>query len=528
MPTLAETDQETQIASPSYSLSPEQIWQLEHFDALENESQPASMGSGYGYSLQLLRVGLPVWLTDMTVICLSLFLGLVVASLVGKQTNHFLAFCSGSLGVYSLCLWSAGVYPGVGVHPARELRQLFRCLVTSTLVIALAVLMLANWRSPYFLMVGVAFVAQLFLFPLGRSLVKGQMRKFGVGVPFYFLGSQDAVQRVCHDMSRFGWTMLKPVGRFSPDPTEEFRGHAPVTSGNKGNNEVAYLADGTELLGSPDELVNKAREKQVHWLFVVGEAPRIETSHRLNGICQAFSEVVWVRPDRSEACAGSSILSCGLASGVRVEESLRRPMPRFQKRLMDVLIAGSFLIVLAPFFCLIAFLVRLSGAGPILYGSTRIGRSGEEFKAWKFRSMVANAKEVLTDYLDANPELQAEWNRNHKLQDDPRITRIGRILRKTSLDELPQLWNVLVGEMSLVGPRPILPDELEKFGTALPDYLRVRPGITGLWQVSGRNKTHYSERLVFASFYVRHWTPWLDMYILMRTIRTVLFCEGAY
>lgn len=142
--------------------------------------------------------------------------------------------------------------------------------------------------------------------------------------------------------------------------------------------------------------------------------------------------------------------------------------------------------------------------------------------------MVPNANQVLQEYLSAHPELQAEWDKDHKLKNDPRITWIGKILRKTSLDELPQLWNVFVGEMSLVGPRPIVTEEINKYGPTFRDYLRVTPGITGLWQISGRNNTTYAERLEYDEFYVRNWSPWMDLYILSRTVRTVILCEGAY
>ena len=142
--------------------------------------------------------------------------------------------------------------------------------------------------------------------------------------------------------------------------------------------------------------------------------------------------------------------------------------------------------------------------------------------------MVCDADAVLQTYLAANPQARAEWERDHKLKRDPRVTWIGRLLRQTSLDELPQLWNVLRGEMSLVGPRPIVDDEIRKYGDVFLEYTRVLPGITGLWQVSGRNNTTYDERVSLDAFYVGNWSVWLDLYILFRTIRVVLLREGAY
>jgi Undecaprenyl-phosphate galactose phosphotransferase WbaP len=196
--------------------------------------------------------------------------------------------------------------------------------------------------------------------------------------------------------------------------------------------------------------------------------------------------------------------------------------------LIDIVVSASVLGLLAPVLLLIAGIIKFSDPGPVLFSHQRIGRGGKSFRAWKFRSMVTHADDILEHYLQVHPELLEEWNRDHKLKDDPRITSIGRLLRKTSMDELPQLWNVLVGEMSLVGPRPIVDAEVDKYGETFREYLRVTPGITGLWQISGRNNTTYAERLAYDEFYVRHWSPWLDIYILLRTIKTVFLCEGAY
>jgi lipopolysaccharide/colanic/teichoic acid biosynthesis glycosyltransferase len=148
--------------------------------------------------------------------------------------------------------------------------------------------------------------------------------------------------------------------------------------------------------------------------------------------------------------------------------------------------------------------------------------------AWKFRSMVQNADEVLCEYLDGHPDFREEWEWNHKLKNDPRITWIGRLLRHTSLDELPQLWNALKQEMSLVGPRPIVQEEIRRYGEDFLLYQMVTPGITGLWQVSGRNNVSYERRISLDSYYVRNWSVWLDLWVLARTIRVVLKGDGAY
>jgi Undecaprenyl-phosphate galactose phosphotransferase WbaP len=215
-------------------------------------------------------------------------------------------------------------------------------------------------------------------------------------------------------------------------------------------------------------------------------------------------------------------------SGIHLQQNLLLPLPRMTKRLLDVVFTLAGGVALLPLLFYIAVAVKMSSRGPVLFSSPRIGRDGRRFKMWKFRSMLINGDAVLEDYFATYPEYREEYEVTHKLRWDPRITRIGRFIRKTSLDELPQLWNVLVGEMSLVGPRPILLEEEVRYGEYYPLYTLVAPGITGLWQVSGRSNTSYGERLQLVAYYVRNWSLWLDIYLLLKTLRIVLFGRGAY
>jgi exopolysaccharide production protein ExoY len=197
------------------------------------------------------------------------------------------------------------------------------------------------------------------------------------------------------------------------------------------------------------------------------------------------------------------------------------------KRILDVGGAVLLGLVFSPLIVIVALLLRWEG-GPIIYRHRRVGRDGKMFECLKFRSMVPNAERVLRDVLEEHPEMKAEWVRDHKLRCDPRVTSLGRFLRRTSLDELPQLWNVLRGEMSLVGPRPIVREELMRYGRCLPVYLSAKPGITGLWQVTGRNNTDYRRRVALDVYYVRKQGLLLDLYILLKTPRVVLGGGGAY
>lgn len=212
---------------------------------------------------------------------------------------------------------------------------------------------------------------------------------------------------------------------------------------------------------------------------------------------------------------------------LRINNNLAKRSARFLKRTMDILGSLMIIVLLSPLLLYLYFAVKKDG-GNVIYGHPRIGRNGKEFKCLKFRSMVVNSKEVLEHLLATDPEAKAEWDKDFKLRNDPRITKIGAFIRRTSLDELPQLFNVLKGEMSLVGPRPIIKDELERYEEDVDYYLMAKPGMTGLWQVSGRNDVDYETRVYFDAWYVKNWSLWNDIAILFKTVNVVLKRDGAY
>lgn len=205
----------------------------------------------------------------------------------------------------------------------------------------------------------------------------------------------------------------------------------------------------------------------------------------------------------------------------------QEPASRISKRLFDIVATLALLAILAPFLLVVALLARRDG-GAALFGHRRIGAHGVPFTCLKFRTMAPNAQDVLAKLLATDPEARAEWERSFKLKHDPRVTPVGRFLRESSLDELPQLFNVLAGDMSLVGPRPIVTEEIARYGEAFHDYARCRPGITGLWQVSGRNDVDYRQRVQLDRSYARQWSFLQDLMLLLRTPLAVLRRRGAY
>lgn len=213
---------------------------------------------------------------------------------------------------------------------------------------------------------------------------------------------------------------------------------------------------------------------------------------------------------------------------LRLKNNLARSWNRYLKIIFDFALTLVGTVAISPILIFIAIWIYKDSPGPVIFKHIRIGKDGREFPYYKFRSMCVDAKEKLAELLENDPVAKAEWERDFKLKNDPRITKSGAFLRKTSLDELPQIFNVLKGEMSLVGPRPVIEEELERYGEYVNDYLMVKPGITGMWQVSGRSDIDYKERVLLDSWYVRNWSVWIDIVMLVKTLKVVLLRKGAY
>lgn len=296
----------------------------------------------------------------------------------------------------------------------------------------------------------------------------------------------------------------------------------------------------TTMIASDSDQPNAARtaaqtwarllsHHQANFLAVASGCGDITTEARLTIMAQRARVPVSLVPTTEAVPALSRRPHYFLSHDVTMlsfPNSLSRPVARIAKRGFDIMASSSLLLLCAPLMLAIAAMVRRDG-GPTLYRHRRVGAGGEPFHCAKFRTMHIKADVVLADILARDPAAAAEWAATQKLRDDPRITPIGHVLRKTSLDELPQLFNVLRGEMSLVGPRPIVTSEIAFYGAHIADYYETRPGITGLWQVSGRSDTSYPRRVQLDVWYVRNWTLWHDIAILLKTIPAVLQKRGA-
>ncbi len=415
--------------------------------------------------------------------------------------------------VYFLVFTAFHLYPGIAANAIEEFRKVLHAVTLFYLLLIVSTFFVKAEDHYSRIAFTLAWVLTLALVPLCRRGVRAVgSRQSWWGVPTVIFGARETGQAMLGVLQAQPTLGLRPIALLHETPLPQ----RPAGTADLFMGEFRHAA----ALG--------ARNRGCYAILAMPELRSTELEEVLNEYSQHFHHVL-VLPD----VAGMSSLwvsakDLGGMLGLEIEQRLSQTVPRLLKRTFDLLVASSLaLLVLVPFL-LLTLAVALSSPGPIFYGQRRIGRGHQLFTAWKFRSMVTDADAVLEQHLERDPALRAEWERDRKLKRDPRVTAIGRIMRKTSLDELPQLWNVLRGQMSLVGPRPIVMAEVDRYGRRYQHYRRVTPGITGLWQISGRNNTTYERRTEIDEYYVRNWSVAMDLYILYRTVKTVLFTEGAY
>jgi exopolysaccharide production protein ExoY len=316
--------------------------------------------------------------------------------------------------------------------------------------------------------------------------------------------------------------------------------------GNRWKMSVADRLLESEGSGNADTLVRAGRESHfeaslVPQLDFAAAAPIVSKAGNIRArplsgglslvpllgfdLAPVWARVVGLGIDAARASA-HSLRKLGYAWRAR-HDDIAHSVGGYPKRLLDITVALTVLILIFPLMLVVAVLIKLTTGGPVIFAHPRVGLNGTTFRCLKFRSMIVDGDEALERHLARNPAAAREWRESRKLKNDPRVTPFGRLLRKSSFDELPQLFNVLRGEMSCVGPRPIVAAELARYGSHVGSYLCTRPGITGMWQVNGRSMLSYRERVVLDRVYVRRWSIWLDVALLVRTIPAVLAFERA-
>ncbi|HYA27080.1 MAG TPA: undecaprenyl-phosphate galactose phosphotransferase WbaP [Thermodesulfovibrionales bacterium] len=359
------------------------------------------------------------------------------------------------------------------------------------------------------------WVVALFAFPLFRLWGKRFLYRVGVWRErALILGAGNAGRLVMEGLQREKHMGYDVIGFLDDDETKR-----------------GQLIHGKRVFGRVRHFPKFIRELNIVTVIIAMPSLSPDRLSRLTASVQNHSSNTMVIPD----LRGIALLNTGLVHLfyeeiflMNIRNNLKSAPNRFVKRLFDIVVSVVSLPLLLPAIGIIGTVIRLETPGPAIYAHDRIGKGGKTFRCYKFRTMQKDAEERLIEMLENNAEVRNEWEKNWKLKEDPRTTMIGRFLRKTSLDELPQIFNVIKGEMSFVGPRPYLIRERSELEEHLHVIGSTEPGITGLWQVSGRSNTGYEYRLKLDAWYVMNWSLWLDIAILFKTIRVVARREGAY
>ena len=393
-----------------------------------------------------------------------------------------------------------------------ELKEIFRTLLI-IFVIELAIVAFSRlYVSRYFW--SITWLLVFTLVPLGRVLIKNLFIKLG-----WYLKETIIIGNGKNAKEVFDALNNEPYLGFDIRlfiTTEEYKSE--------------FINGVPVMRHNPELLIKLVSPETTQFILAVDEENKVKQDFWLRYLIRKGCRSISVIPDfRGIPLYGTdmSFLFSHEMVLFRVNNNLAKRSSRFIKRLFDILTASFLLIFLFPLCVPLYFLIKKDG-GKLIYGHSRIGQNKKEFKCLKFRTMVNNSDEVLERILATDKDARLEWEKDFKLKNDPRITPIGRWLRARSLDELPQLWNVLKGEMSLVGPRPIVKEELPYYQEDVDYYLMAKPGMTGLWQVSGRNNVSYDTRVYFDTWYAKNWSLWNDIVILLKTAKVVCKKTGAY
>lgn len=465
--------------------------------------------------------GLALFLMDAFALFICIGIGFFIVNIFDTSDINFKSFINYTIYIPFILIIYAfiGLYPGIMSSPTDDVKNFFISNFLCFMGIIISIFFANNHDNinftdffikdskDYAIMCAflISIPISVIILPAFREIAKHIFRKYkwwGVPAVIYCsnIDSYFIINKLINNKS-LGY-------------------HPAVIIDNSKEDDGEYY--GIPVFNSNDKIISEIRKNNIK------QAVLCDYNGDMSSIMTSFRYTITVSQNQNFFTSTQQLKDISGIIGLASIHNLTFKRNIFLKRFIDILSILILSPIWLPIFILIAILVKLTSKGPIFYGHKRIGQNGKEIKCWKFRSMCINSQEMLEQILATDPVRRAEWEKDRKFIDDPRVTKFGRFLRKTSLDELPQLINILVGDMSLVGPRPVTEPELVKYGEYKDYVLSVLPGLTGMWQVSGRSDTKYEERISFDSFYIQNWSIWLDIWILIKTVWVVLNGKGAY
>lgn len=461
-------------------------------------------------------------LTDAIVLSAAIFGGIGVRALSSPESiplaSYFTVIVALLVMNAIVSAWR-GIYPGYGMCAIAELRTTFYSL-TGVFAAVIMVSFFTRGVLPYSR--SILFMAWLLGLPLlagARMLMRRYLsRKAWYGIPVMIVGENSLAKRIVDSLRNNMHIGLRPMVIIEP---------------NEASAEYGYY-QGVPVIGGERSIAPLSRRYGLtHGILALPHVTSEQLSRLIEGPCRHLSHFTFVGDHVHPSVVWISNVANDPLLSAELEQRLRQPALAWKKRLFDMVFTVPMVVLTFPFMLIIGIFIKLSSPGPILYRQKRLGHGGQLFDLLKFRTMVSNAEGNLEALLQKHPEYREEWDKYHKLKNDPRVTRIGQWLRTYSLDELPQMWNILRGDMSLVGSRPVLPAEVDDVDEHAKElytsmYISTKPGLTGLWQVTVRNEAEFESRIHIDLYYMRNWSLFLDFYIILRTIGVVLSGRGGY
>ena len=452
--------------------------------------------------------GAAFMLVDALVVMLCIGISFFIINLINTSWINFRSFVNYWIYLPPMMavFYAAGLYPGLVYPPADEVKKFGICSFFVFVGIALSITVEdADDKLPIVTALILATPFALILLPAAREFARTVFSKqkwFGVPAVIYVSGnSGDVIIERLLKRQDLGYKPGMIVDSKALIPGEKFG--IPV---------YPPTPETSSLIKSFDIKV-----------AILCDYDRDTTYINSN-----FRYTIQIPRINDISTISTNVRDFGGILGFSSTHNLTKPISLFWKRFIDLFLLLISSPVVLPMVLIVSLIVKISSPGPVFYGHKRTGKNGKEFKCWKFRSMVIDADKQLEKILAENPEMRAEWEKDRKFTNDPRVTKIGKILRKTSIDEIPQFFNILTGEMSFIGPRPVTEPELKKYGNKAQIILSVQPGLSGMWQISGRSDTGYEERVTLDSYYIQNWSVWLDIWIIIKTVYVVLRGKGAY
>lgn len=474
--------------------------------------------------------GLTIMLGDIIGIFFCIGISFFIVNLVIPESINFRSFIwyNGYTPLLIFVFYAAGLYPGIMSSPSEEVKKLCTCSALYMIALILSVIIdYGEFNVSHYINVN-EYLNPKRLIADGEK--KGVLIALSLTIPLFAVGLPTSREITRHILGKFRWWGVPAILYDTNGSSFEIcsrllkrkeLGYKPAMIISNTVKEMTAF-EGIPIFPESEEILTFIKKLKIKVAMLC------DYSGKKRDIYHAYRYTIQVSSSQEMFTSTMQLKDIGGILGFSSTHNLTKKLNLFAKRCIDLFLVLIASPVLIPATIFIGIGIKCSSRGPVFYGHKRVGKNGKIIKCWKFRSMYNNSQEMLEKILAEDPVRREEWERDRKFVDDPRVTKFGKFLRKTSLDELPQLFNILAGNMSFVGPRPVTSEELEKYGEMSDIILTVTPGLSGMWQISGRSDTGYEERVVLDTYYIQNWSVWLDLWIIIKTVWVVLKGKGAY